>query len=145
VNNRALGIMLIVVGGIWALARTGAIAGPNFLIVLGAAFISGYFITNHRTPLLIAGSVIMAVGIHAQLDPEGYIFFLLLGAAFATVYLVERLVHRDATWALYPAGGLVAFGAFVFLMQEEMYARLLPTLWPIALIAIGLILLLPRR
>ncbi len=137
--------MLIVIGAIWAFARMGAIEGPNFLVVLGAILIAAYFTTGYRTPLLIAGSVVAAIGLFSQLGGEGYLFFIFLAGAFATVYIVERLVGRDSTWAVYPAGALAAFGVFVMAVQYEEYLVWLPSLWPIALIALGLILLFPRR
>ena len=144
-DNRALGIILIVIGAIWAFTRMGAIEGPSFLVVLGAIFVAAYFATGYRTPLLIAGSVISAVGLFSQLGGEGYLFFIFLAGAFAAVYIVEHLVGRNSTWALYPAGALAAFGVFVMAVQHEEYLLWLPSLWPIVLIALGLILLFPRR
>ncbi|MFW5896882.1 MAG: hypothetical protein ACOCVQ_02215 [Bacillota bacterium] len=144
-NNKALGIMLIVAGLVWAMARVGIIEGPNFLLVLATILIAGYFLAGYRTPLLVAGTVLAAVGLFADTGEEGYLFFIFLGAAFAAVYLIEYTLHRNGTWALYPAGGLIVFGLFVMFVQNEDYAMWLGQLWPIALIALGILLLMPKR
>ncbi len=144
-NNKALGIILITTGAIWALARTGAIQGPNFLIALGAILIAAYFATGYRLGLLVAGSIVAAIGLFADLGGEGYLFFIFLGGAFITVYIVERLLNKDSGWALYPAAGLIGFGIFILFVENEHYAAMIPTLWPIVLIALGLLLLIPRR
>ncbi len=144
-NSKALGIILIVAGLVWAMARVGVIEGPNFLLVLATILLASYFLTGYRTPLLVAGAVLAAIGLFADLGAEGYLFFMFLGGAFAAVYVIEYALHRGGTWALYPAGGLVAFGLFVMFVQNEEYAVWLGRLWPIALIALGILLLIPRK
>lgn len=65
-------------------------------------------------------------------DRAGAVFFVGLAATFAIVFVTAR-----QTWALFPAGGLLALGLFIAVGLE----RFIDYLWPAVLILAGAFLL----
>lgn len=114
---------VIMVGGIalafWAVY---ALAPENWWAIIPAGVMSTVTLMV-ALPEAVTGSLMM-----------GGIFFLGLALTFALVALLPRSVKNH--WAWIPAGVLAVMGVLIMLSATE----LLNTLWPLALIVVGLFL-----
>ncbi len=153
-----LGVLLIVVGLFIFIGHFVDMPGNLFLFFLSAAFFFVWSYLGGRSSysgvgFLIPACVLLAIALYSSVDRfvvdtvfEGSLFFMLLGGAFLLVYgLHTRTAGREGgekNWPLYPAGGLVAFGLFVLLVQSfENYDWLARIIFPVILIAGGAYLL----
>ncbi len=143
-----LGIFLIAFGLLLLVQRTQVLSGDYFLIILGLALIASYFVTvQHRTGLLVAGSILIAIGAYSNLPIRlnaDYLFFLSLGMAFAFVVIAEKIVGRTTIWPLYPAFALAFVSIIIYAAQHGLASAIIPY-WPVVLILAGAIVLLSAR
>lgn len=148
------GTVLVVLGLVFFVGQFFALEGSLFLVGLGGALLAAYALGRRLLGFLIAGCVLLAIGVFAGIDelallPEtiaGPLFFLMLGAAFVAVYVIHSRFSASwggRNWALITGLALWAFATFVFLVENT--ALLSPTawdllgrFWPLVLIAIGL-------
>ncbi len=161
-DRKWLGLLLIIMGGIFLLSNLGYYPGEFTLAIVGALLLlmyyrSGNSVYRRSQGLLIAGAIVTMVGLFAAIeqnvplgDRDGYLFFVFLGIAFLFVFLVhtrhlKNLPSGKRRWPLYPAAGLWGFSLFVFIVQvldSDLTKRLLSNLFPIGLIIVGVILIL---
>lgn len=98
-RNHTLGIVLLFIGGFLLLSNLLEISiKDNILILIGLAFMTGYYF-KRNTGYLIAGIIILAIGISQivdtynllRVDISGTIFLLGLGTAFLIIYFVKKI------------------------------------------------------
>jgi len=147
------GIILVALGLIFLIDEVFQLRGEPFLIGVGIAFIVAYYNSRRLLGFILAGSVLLALGLHSTLMDarllagtfEGGLFFLLLGAAFLVVYLVHtRVLAKPGrrNWPLVTGIVLWAVGAMT-LLAENYYLLpaeawdLVARFWPVLLIALG--------
>ena len=111
-------------------------SGAIFLGLLGLAFLLIYAFHQDSWWAIIPGGVLLTLA-GVTLVPDdgvlaGAIFFLGMAATFGLVYILPKPAGR-LTWALYPAGILLAIGVLVFLGAED----LMDFVWPVALLIAG--------
>lgn len=127
--------------------------GTMFFLSQALAFFTMYLLgLRRRWPLIVATWLLLFavfIGLFAEgplrnMDGTivGGMFFLMMGLGFGFLYLLKA-----GSWTLYPAGGLLAFAAFLFVIGLSSYSTptaifLRKALLPFILIASGLVLLL---
>lgn len=156
-RHRSLGVLLIGFGLMLLLAQTNWL-GDHFVIYLIAlGFFTAYNYAGGskrygNVGFLIPGSILLAIGIHVDLDRVlgrtllgPGLFFLLLAGAFYLVYQVHTrkagTESANRNWPIYPATALLAFALFVsFVEQVENWRQLgfINYIFPLALIGVGL-------
>lgn len=116
------------------------LGGMFFLGAIGLAFLLVYITDISRWWALIPGGVLVTLATVSVLDNvlpgegSGEVFFIGLGLTFLLVALLPNR-GDDTRWAYVPAAALVLFGAFV---GSNMVEGLAEYIWPAALIAVGL-------
>jgi hypothetical protein len=144
------GLVLIGIGVAFLVSRIVPGAGIYVVLGIGIALLVGFFIT--RSPgLLIPGGIVSGVGLGIVLteayggDVGGGLFLLSLGGGFLLVTLLSALFRPEPAywWALIPGGILVTIGLVTLAgTQGEQVRQLIGDLWPLALIAIGVIVVI---
>ena len=127
--------------GLGIVGLGGLLSGSLFLAALSVAFWLVYLRDRQHWWAMIPGGVLATLAIVSAMgdivpwiETEG-LFFLGLALTFGLVYLLPGLGSRQS-WALIPAGILFVIGAIVTLATSS----LLSFVWPVVLIAIGLVL-----
>lgn len=121
----------------------GGLGASLFLGSLAVGFLLVYLRTREQWWALIPGGVLLTiatiVSAEALVGEEalGGVFFLGLALTFLIVYLVPT-PEGQMRWALIPAGVLGAMGALILAGS----AGMLGYIWPLLLMAVGLLLLL---
>lgn len=153
-KGNLLGVILVGIGLVSLLGNIGFLGDELFLLFVSAAFFLAYFGGKGKRSLgfLIPAMLIAGVGIFANIEPilgvmEGPVFFWTIGASFAGIHVIHKANggrFKSTAWAMYLGLGLAAFGVFVLtveVMSFEPLARLIKFIWPLALIAGGLLLI----
>ncbi|MCS7061783.1 MAG: hypothetical protein RMN25_11550 [Anaerolineae bacterium] len=123
-------------------ADRGEVAGAVFLGAVGLGFIVVYFLRRDFWWALIPAGVLMTLaGVTWSASflsglESGALFFLGLGLTFGVVALIPT-PHGRMSWAWIPAGILGLMGVLIMLALGS----LLNYVWPVALIAAGVYLL----
>ena len=140
-DRNMLGLILIGGGLLFLFAQLGLFPGFGnvVLLLLGGIFLYAYFTTkpDYRIGFLIPGSILTGLGVGVLLENapifgsvfDGGIVPMFLGLGFVLIWFLER----RHWWALIPGGILV--------MSGMSSLRVFGTLWPLALIAVGVYLL----
>jgi len=116
--------------------------GSIFLGSIGLGFLTVYLLDREMWWAVIPGGVLSTLAAVAALDDigvgdaSGAFFFLGLGATFAVVGLLPT-PHGRMTWAWIPAGVMLVM-SFVVITSTF---GLLEVLWPLAIIAVGVLIL----
>ncbi|AZR72057.1 hypothetical protein BBF96_00810 [Anoxybacter fermentans] len=71
-GNRLFGIFLVIVGIFLSLERFRLIDGDIFLLLLGSAFLTAYFITHRILGFLITSSILIWLGLYILLMEQTY-------------------------------------------------------------------------
>ena len=140
----AAGLALVVLGGaLLALERLDGSPDHLFLILVGGVFAAGYFYKK-AFGLLIPGGILIGLGSglayddlysDSFLDGESAVFGL--GIGFLLIYVVSLLYERTHRWwPLIPGGFLVIAG-----FPDWDWADEILDFWPVAVMAVGLLLL----
>ena len=142
------GIILIWVGALFLVANFADISlsdvWPEVIIALSAVFFVVGFRDRTKFGLLMPATILLIVGgIFVACEREGWylmqflwpLFILAPGLGFFMLFLFG---NKDRS-LLIPGGILTGLG-FIFLLQQQGYARL----WPLILIVVGLVLVLTR-
>ena len=116
--------------------------GTVFLGAIGLSFWIVYVLDRERWWAIIPGGVLLTLALVAGLDQRGDnqtggIFFLGLGATFLLVGIAPN-PHGHLRWAFIPAAVLLVMGLLLMVGFEAS----INYIWPLALIAGGLFLLL---
>lgn len=144
-RDRTLLAMLLIGGGVLFLFDQLNLFGGFgnlILLLIGSVFMYVYFTTKHsyRVGFLIPGAILSGLGAGvlledtplAQLLGGNDITTVTLGLGFCLIWLLER----KHWWSLIPGGILVLTGLSSF--------RVIGSLWPLALIAVGVYLLVDQ-
>ena len=160
-DRKWLGLLLIIMGGIFLLSNLGYYPGELTLVIVGGILLLMYYrsgdsVYRRSQGLMIGGGIVTMVGLFAAIeqnfplgDRDGYLFFIFLGIAFLSVYLVhtrhlKNLPSGKRRWPLYPTAGLWGFSLFVFMVQvldSDLTEQVLRNLFPVGLIVVGIILI----
>lgn len=145
-HDRIIGIFLIALG-IYFLAADLLPRGGLGLALLGALLLAGYGLTDQLPGLLIAGFILLGLGLGVALtdllgDRWWPLILLGLGFGFCAISTVER---RQG-WALVPGGILVLLGGLFLLSIHGVWVNwefwnTVGRWWPVVLVAIGLAVL----
>ena len=141
------GAILIAVGAALLLGQLVGETGQFVLFGIGLVLIV-LFAVSRNPGALIGGGIVTGLGagvlVAASTDGDiaGAAVLFGLGFGFITVWLIGTLMRIDETsfWPLIPGAILVVVGTVVLAGTEE--ARTLEVLWPVSLIALGVIVLL---
>ncbi len=140
----AAGLALVVLGGaLLALERLDGSPDHLFLILVGGVFAAGYFYRK-AFGLLIPGGILIGLGSglayddlysDSFLDGESAAFGL--GIGFLLIYVVSLLYERTHRWWPLIPGGLLVIAGF----PDWDWADEILDFWPVAVMAVGLLLL----
>jgi hypothetical protein len=152
--KRLIGSILVTLGIVWLLESFNFIQVDLTLVIIASFiyilyFLSGNRIKNRNIGLLTAGSIVLMLGIHNILDDifylgqfDGVIFFLLIGTAFLTVYLLHaKYLAQGINWPLYVGFSLYSFAGFI-LITEFFNQGLFKFIWALGLIGVGFYIIL---
>ncbi len=160
-DRKWLGLLLIIIGGIIFLSNLGYYPGEFTLMIVGILLLLMYYRSGNSAyrrsqGLMVAGAIVTMVGLFAGIEQnvplgnrDGYLFFIFLGIAFFSVFLVhtrhlKSLSQGKRRWPLYPAAALWGFALFVFsveLMDRDLTERVLSNVFPVGLIVVGVVLI----
>jgi hypothetical protein len=160
-KNNSLGIVLILIGLMIILGNTGFFKGEMVLFIISLCLFGGYFLTGGRSKkgsigFLIPACIILMIGSFAFLEDtlgiikgEGGIFFFMLGTAFLLIYFIHCFRKKDMSfgernWPAITGISIYIFGSFIFILEHydvPLVRTVLQNLWPIGLIAAGVIIL----
>lgn len=156
-KNSMIGLILVIVGLFILLGNLGVLNGELTLLGIGTAFLIFYGVSGRdkeqrKIGLLIPGLIILAVDMFALLetryDAAPYFFFVFLGLAFLSVYLIHTKSVKNRKWPLYPALGLFGFSIFLLAATNfnlEFLGTIMNNLIPAAAIIAGLVILVKAR
>jgi hypothetical protein len=156
-NRLAAGLVLIGLGVFFLVAQFIQAQWMGLLILplLSAGFLLwGLFTRN--SGLLVPGGILGGIGLGTYLtsgpfvetgeQTQGGVFLLAFAAGWALIVVLSLAIRRAQWWPLIPGGimaviglALLAGGAWVQVLEW------LGKLWPLALVAIGLGVLLRRK
>ena len=153
-GRHGTGWVLIALGALLLAGNLFHISGGIFLIVLGGAFLAGYF-TNRSYGLLIPAMILIGLGIGVMFEEWRYFDLhdfavpLFLGLGFISIYLIDRFSwHQSSTWPLWPGGILVIIALWGIAIETGLFRDiwwemmdLFGTWWPVLLIIWGVYLL----
>jgi len=119
---------------------SGAFIGALIMWAIALPFWVVYLANRRNWWAIIPGGVLVVIGLVPLLILSGApqqfvssIFFIGLAAVFGLVYLLH-IRRPEMSWAIYPAGILLAIGIGVMAFGQNW--------WPVILIALGVILLI---
>lgn len=119
-----VGIVLILIGALFLLSNLVEVSiMVNFLIIVGTAFLIGYY-SKRNTGYLIAGTVILAIGVSEIVDTyillpvdiSGFTVLVALGIAFLILYSTKNI-----RGFIYPGCFLIAIGLFTLINDSYGY------------------------
>lgn len=138
------GLVLVLLGlGFFLLQRVEGLGDEVVLLLIGAAFLIGYFF-QRSYGLLIPGCILIGLGAGGMINEDRLWWAdagwqLGLGAGFLAIYAIDRLYRgRTPWWPLIPGAVLVLVGLartgpiFKFLLRN----------WPLLLVAVGVLILI---
>jgi hypothetical protein len=147
-RNVAPGVILIAIGTILFFVQATAIGGEVIVAVIGAGFLVAYAFT-HQYGFLVPGGILTGLGLGivwvTQEPGAGGAVLIGLGLGFGLVFVLDAVMkHTPAPWwPLIPGGILTTIGLVIETGNEGLLADV-GWLWPIALIAVGAVLLLTQ-
>ena len=148
-GKNLLGIILIIIGGIWLLESFEVVSVDLTLVIISAVLYVLYFLTgknpsSRNVGFAVGASVLLMIGVHSIIVEfrslgrlEGVLFFLLLGTAF---WIVKFLHYRNTAginWTTYTAISLYVFAAINF-FGEYLNRGFFQYIWAILFIVLGL-------
>ncbi len=140
------GVVLIVIGVALLVGQLVGDAGRFILLGIGIALLALYAIT--RNPgTLIGGGIVTGLGAgvlaatYLQDEQSGAAVLFGLGGGFLLVWIVGLFANHEETriWPLIPGVILIVIGAGVAAQADP---QLVALVWPVALIALGIIVIL---
>jgi hypothetical protein len=139
-----IGVVLVLIGGVLLFAREIPEFGPYIPLVVGLGLLVMFALTREYG-WLIGGGVVTGVGVGVVLATSatgnlaGAGFLLSLGLGFLAIWAVSYLLRLPERhwWPLIPGLILGTIGAAVYLGGTALD---LLSLWPLILVAIGIVL-----
>ena len=138
-------IALIVVGAaLFLLQVTRGPAEVIVFLVLGGAFLVGYF-RSRSYGLLVAGCILLGLGLGAlgersSIDFRSFSQFG-LGLGFLSIFVIDTIYRGGAHWWPLIPGGIL----LVTSIGDTRALRMLVEGWPLILVVIGIFLLFRSR
>ena len=141
------GVLLVLIGAGWLVDRALDSDGTVIPLLVGVAFLVGWFTTG-TFGLLVPGGIVTGVGLATFIEgvsgfgrDSGWLYPLCIAAGFASITVLAR--RPKPMWPLFPAAGLSLGAAITFASTsstglDEDVARI--TL-PASVIAAGLVVL----
>ncbi len=140
------GVVLIIIGVALLVGQVVGDVGRFILLGIGIALLVLYAIT--RTPgTLIGGGIVTGLGAgvlastYLQDEQSGAAVLFGLGGGFILVWIVGLFANHEETrvWPLIPGVILIVIGAGIAAQADP---QLVALVWPVALIALGVIVIL---
>lgn len=164
-RKTTLGIILIIIGVLWTLSNLEFINSQWFLPAIGLVFLGAYFYKDSKKQketigFLIAGCVILMVGLFSLINNsfylgllEGPLFFFFIGFSFLLVYFIHtrnltEQHHGNLKWSFYTGLVIIGFGIFVLFtstLNTPLMQRVYSLLWPMGLILLGLYIVIKQK
>ena len=147
-RNLVPGLLLIGLGAFLFLAQVTGVGAEAIVAVIGIGFLLAYGFTRDYG-FLVPGGIMTGLGLgivwETNVGGAGGSVVLGLGLGFLAIFVVDLLMkHTDAPWwQLIPGGILATIGVLIESGEEGMLADL-GWLWPLVLIAAGLVLLVTQ-
>ncbi|MEK6206617.1 MAG: hypothetical protein AABM32_03155 [Chloroflexota bacterium] len=140
------GIILVALGLMFLATQWFDFTGAAVLGLISVFFLAIYA-TRRQYGFLVPGMILggLAVGVAVQeygYDPNGGIVVLGLGAGFVAIYLIDVLVGTAARWWPLIPGGILSIVGATQLAEGTAAADTIARLWPLGLIAAGVIVLI---
>ncbi len=137
-----IGVVLVLVGLAFFLRpRFDFLDSEYVLLLLGVVFLGAY-LWQRRYRLMVPAGVLMGLGVGRLFDENLASFAegsqLGLGLGFLAIYLVPLVYQRKSHWWPLIPGGVLIASAFE---DTEKLARVLFDHWPLALVAVGAVLI----
>jgi hypothetical protein len=144
-----IGSMTLAIWGFRNFPNLGAnVIVAAIFIIPGIIFMTLYF-SRRKSAFLITGSMLAWLGVFSVLAgiPKfeglaGSIFFICMGMAFLTIYMVN---HREiGKWPIFPAVISIVFGFMVYSGKSpvKLFFGVVPSIIPIILIIMGVVLVI---
>ena len=140
------GVVLIVIGAALLVGQVYGDAGRFVLLGIGLALLALYAVS--RSPgALIGGGIVTGLGAgvlvasYLEGDPAGSAVLFGLGGGFVLVWLIGLVAGHEETrvWPLIPGTILILIGAGIYAQADP---KLMGMVWPVALIALGVVVIL---
>lgn len=144
-RNLVPGLILIVLGAFLFFVQATGAGAEAIVAVIGGGFLVAYAVTRNYG-FLVPGGILTGLGLgivwETSAATAGGVVLIGLGLGFVTIWAIDLLMkHTPAPWwPLIPGGILATIGFLVETGREGLVSEL-SWLWPVALIAIGLVLL----
>ncbi|HSK93500.1 MAG TPA: hypothetical protein VLA76_05525 [Candidatus Angelobacter sp.] len=144
-RNLVPGLILIVLGAFLFFVQSTGVGGEAIVAMIGGGFLIAYAVTRNYG-FLVPGGILTGLGLGIVWETSGPtaggVVLIGLGLGFVSIWLVDMLMKHTPVpwWPLVPGGILATIGFLVETGREGMLSEL-SWLWPVALIAIGLVLL----
>lgn len=140
------GVALVVLGAYLAFVQITGFGGEAVVALIGLAFLGAYAVTR-TYGFLIPGAIMTGLGVgilwETQIDPGGGSVVIGLGVGFLAIYVIDRMISAETAhwWPLIPGGILTVVGVMIVAGQQR-WLEQMEWLWPVALVAIGAVLIL---
>jgi hypothetical protein len=145
-RNLILGLLLIGAGLYFAYVQATGSGGEAIVALIGAGFLVAYAVTR-AYGFLVPGAIMTGLGLgvlwETQVGDAGGVVVIGLGLGFIAIYVIDAIVRRSQAlwWPLIPGGILTIVGVATESENQGLLEDL-GWLWPIALIAVGGLLVL---
>jgi hypothetical protein len=145
-RNVIPGLVLIVLGAFLFFVQASGVGAEAVVAVIGAGFLIAYAFTR-QYGFLVPGGIMTGLGLgivwEVTAPAAGGVVLIGLGAGFLAIWAVDALMKHTPVpwWPIIPGGILATIGVLVETGQEGLLQEF-TWLWPVALIAVGLILVL---
>ena len=137
------GVVLVLFGlGFYMARKLDAVGSEVIMLIIGAAFLVGYFYQKAHA-LLIPAGILLGLGAGGLLQ-ERLLWHdqwiqLGLGGGFLAIYVIARIYERTSHWwPLIPGAILI----FIGVPKTKEIWELMKANWPLILVAIGLLVLI---
>lgn len=147
-RNMIPGLMLIALGAILFIVQATGVGAEAVVAVIGAGFLIAYAFTR-QYGFLVPGGILTGLGAgivwEVTAPTAGGVVLIGLGTGFLAIWVVDALVKHTPLpwWPIIPGGILATIGVLVETGREGLL-REFTWLWPGALIAVGIILVLTQ-
>lgn len=142
------GAVLIFIGAVLLIGREVQDLGRYIPLIIGVGLL-GLFLVTRAYGALVPGGIVTGVGAGIVLDdqpgaPAG-VFLVALGLGFVSIWLIGLLfrLRENHWWPIIPGGILLLVGGAEYAgTQGRQALELFELLWPVLLIAIGLLVVI---
>jgi hypothetical protein len=147
-RNMIPGLILIALGAFLFIVQATGVGAEAVVAVIGAGFLIAYAFTR-QYGFLVPGGILTGLGAgivwEVTAPTAGGVVLIGLGAGFLAIWVVDAVMKHTPVpwWPIIPGGILATIGVLVETGQEGLL-REFTWLWPVALIAVGLILVLTQ-